>query len=383
MNLAYISPSALPSRSANSVHVMLQCDALARLGVRVTLFAKRTVREASALRAQLESTYGIDARRLDLRTYYSSSARGDLARIAAMSVASRATRQADVVLSRNMYAAFALGVIARRRMLFETHQLELGFRKPMQKAIMLQDAVTTVVISTKLAECLTEYHGAAPSRHLVLHDAAPAGIDMVPVQQRRGDLGAYLHENLQAWQLSCGYFGQLYAGRGIELIEEVAARSPQCLFLVFGGSDAEVQQRRVTSRNRNVRYMGHVPRALAGQLMGMMDVLLMPYQESVSIGVAGHDTARWMSPMKMFEYMASGAAIVSSDLPVLREVLVDGHNCLLAPAADAAAWSDCVERLAKEIQLRERLGRAAHADYESTHTWTKRAEALLAAGTAK
>jgi glycosyltransferase involved in cell wall biosynthesis len=106
----------------------------------------------------------------------------------------------------------------------------------------------------------------------------------------------------------------------------------------------------------------------------------MPYQESVSIGIAGHDTARWMSPMKMFEYMASGAAIVSSDLPVLREVLVAEHNCLLAPAADVARWSECVARLAADAQLRERLGGNAHEDYARSHTWTIRAKSLLAAG---
>lgn len=381
MRLAYISPSSLPSRSANSVHVMLQCDAFASLGVDVTLFAKRTIADESSLAAELQRAYGVDAGRFTVRTYYSSSMRADVARIAGMALASKATRTADVVLSRNLYAAFGLGVIGRRRLLFETHQLELGFRKAMQRAIMLGKPVTTVAISKKLVECLTEHHGVGPARSIILHDAAPAGIQRVPVDQRRCLLGGHMQEDLARWHIVCGYFGQLHAGRGIEVIEQLAGRSPDCLFLIFGGSDRDVAQRRDNNQSENLRFMAHVPHARAAQLMSTMDVLLMPYQESVSIGIAGHDTARWMSPMKMFEYMASGAAIVSSDLPVLREVLVDGRNSLLAPPSDVTRWAACVARLA-DVHLRERLGCNAHEDYARSHTWTIRAKSLLAAGAA-
>ena len=49
-----------------------------------------------------------------------------------------------------------------------------------------------------------------------------------------------------------------------------------------------------------------------------VDILIMPYQKNVAIGAKGHDTARWMSPMKMFEYMASGNPIISSNLAALK-----------------------------------------------------------------
>jgi glycosyltransferase involved in cell wall biosynthesis len=110
-----------------------------------------------------------------------------------------------------------------------------------------------------------------------------------------------------------------------------------------------------------------------------MDVLLMPYQENVSIGVAGHDTARWMSPMKMFEYLGAGVPIISSDLPVLREVLNDGYNSLLAPASDARAWISALARLEADPGLAAHIAATAHAQYEQQHTWTRRAEQIVAA----
>ena len=55
----------------------------------------------------------------------------------------------------------------------------------------------------------------------------------------------------------------------------------------------------------------------------------MPYSKIVtSTGDVGN-IARFMSPMKMFDYLASGKLIISSDLPVLREILKHQHNAIL------------------------------------------------------
>ena len=374
----YISPSVLPSRSANAVHVMLQCDGLVEAGAAVTLYAKRATEAEQELAPRLAEAYGVDARRLDLVTTYSRSSRGDTLRIAALALSRvpRAPRD-ERVLSRNLYAAYALAVLARRPMLFETHQLESGPRKHLQQAIMSRPWVTTVAISERLVECLEEHHGKRPRRTLVLHDAAPDGIERLAPASRRLALAAVLGEDTKRWETVCGYFGHLYPGRGLEIIDTMAAQRPGCLFVVFGGNDADVQAHRTANRHENLRFMGHVPHPVARRAMAAVDVLLMPYQRSVSIGVAGHDTARWMSPMKMFEYLAAGVAVISSDLPVLREVLVHEGNCLLVPADEPMSWIAALDRLSADPSLATALGQRAHADYLREHTWTRRAVRLL------
>lgn len=377
----YVSPSVLPSRSANSVHVMLQCDGLRRAGAAVTLYARRSVADESALGPAVQKAYGIEPGALELVTCHARSHRGDSIRIAAMALRRLLALPAStLVLSRNLYASYVLGVLARRPLLFETHQLEIGPRKVLQRQIMRASRVITVAISTRLVECLSEHHGVAPKRPLVLHDAAMDGITPLPREGRRAALAALGVPDAPGWALVCGYFGQLYAGRGIEVIEAVARMRPQYLFLVFGGNDADIEARRRAAPASNLRFMGHVPHPVAQAAMSSVDALLMPYQRQVSIGVATHDTARWMSPMKMFEYMATGVPVVSSDLPVLREVLTDGGNSLLAPPDDPLAWSACLDALAGDPARAAAIGRRAHEDYRASHTWTRRAEALLAAG---
>jgi glycosyltransferase involved in cell wall biosynthesis len=374
----YISPSTLPSRAANSIHVVRQCDGLCRSGAEVTLYAKRNMPDAAQLRADLRGVYGIDHPALHLNTVYSNSRYGDNLRIAYHSErAIRRSGRRDAILSRNLYAAFWLAVLHRIPMLFETHQLETGPRKWMQRAVMRRPWVTTILISDQLAKYLAEHHRMEPYRKLVLHDAAPAGITPVKTSERRDKLCALVPEAQGTWKQVCGYFGHLYAGRGIEIVEAMAAARNDCLFLVYGGTESAITASRASNRQFNLVFMGHVPHPMALDLMRVVDILLMPYQESVSIGVSGHNTARWMSPMKMFEYLGAGVPIISSDLPVLREVLRNGENCILARSSDIDSWLAALDWIKANPALAARIGLNAHEQYKRQHTWTQRAATII------
>jgi glycosyltransferase involved in cell wall biosynthesis len=378
MKFTYISPSVLPSRTANSVHVVMQCEALIQAGVAMTLYAKRSVPKDDALLPSIAAAYGADLSRGRVVSFWSRSSRGVNLLIAVMSLWSLLRKPwPDVVLSRNLYASYVLAVIFRRPLLFETHQLEVGVYKYMQHAVMTRSKVVTVVISKKLESYLTQHHGVAPANTLVLHDAAPEGIEPLAEGQRRYSLVRICPQAEGDWKAVCGYFGHLYAGRGVEVIESMAKARPEVLFLLFGGNEQDVNNRREGNRCENVYYVGHVPHPVAQQAMKSVDILLMPYQKNVAIGVSGHDTARWMSPMKMFEYMATGVPIISSNLPVLCEVLSDGENALLVPPDDSKSWVSAVDQLLSDKDLAGSIGARAHHDYKANYTWRQRANRLI------
>ncbi|MDD3288029.1 MAG: glycosyltransferase family 4 protein [Alphaproteobacteria bacterium] len=378
MKVHYISPSTLPSRAANSVHVVMQCEALANAGAEVVLYARRAMKDAGKLPEVLRETYGVNLPGGKIISFFSASGRGTSLIIAAMALYHmRFGNSSDAILSRNLYASFLFGVLKRRSILFETHQLEVGWKKVLQRMIMTRPWVTTVVISKRLAECLEEHHGIRAAKFLVLHDAAPEGGDPLPVSNRRAVLNRLIPETVGSWDAVCGYFGHLYQGRGIEVIEGMAAARPRCLFLVFGGTDADLERLRLSNRSPNLRFMGHVPHVVAQRVMRSVDVLLMPYQEKVAIGVLGHDTARWMSPMKMFEYMASGVALISSDLPVLGEVLTRDVNALLAAPSDVRQWIAALDRLIASPELALSVSKTAYEDYKANYTWSIRAKRLM------
>jgi len=215
----------------------------------------------------------------------------------------------------------------------------------------------------------------------VLPDAAPDGLTLIRKSERRERLYQMTEGPRMNWKSVCGYFGQLYEGRGIEIIEGMARERPEILFLVYGGEPKDVALRReVNGDLPNIFFGGHVSHPEAQELMRCVDFLLMPYQSKVSIGVKGHDTGRWMSPMKMFEYMASGVPIISSDLPVLREVLVDGKNAILVSPSEQLEWCGALDRLSSDVSLADSIGNRAHQDYRERYTWGARARAILSLG---
>lgn len=365
MNLLYASLSYVPSRRASTVHVMKMCAALARAGHQVRLLAKRSSDPADA---------GVDVHAYYGATGFAVEAlprprwRGGGAVFAAATLATLLARRGrtDLVYSRDLVStltALELGLPT----VAELHAIPDGgrLRALIRRIAGHRKLRGMVVISEALRRDVVEL-GLAPAKAplIVAHDAAdpPAA----PPVHARGP------------RPRVGYVGSLYSGRGIELIIEIARGLPGCDFELVGGSEADLARWRAAALPANVTLAGFVRPAELAASYARFDVLLMPYPRS-GIGVASgkSDTYRWCSPMKMFEYMAAGAPIVSSDLPVLGEVLRDGANALIAPADDAASWQRAITRLVDDEALARRLASTAFADLLRDHTWDARVKAIL------
>jgi len=87
------------------------------------------------------------------------------------------------------------------------------------------------------------------------------------------------------------------------------------------------------------------------------------------------DSASVASPMKMFEYMAAGRAIVTADLPVIREVLNE-KNAIFCEPDDVGKWKVEIEKLLTDEPRRLELGRQARQDVQG-YTWLARAEKIV------
>jgi glycosyltransferase involved in cell wall biosynthesis len=169
----------------------------------------------------------------------------------------------------------------------------------------------------------------------------------------------------------------LYPGRGIELLLELARRNPSLGFLWAGGEAAAVERwrRRLDKADiGNVHLLGFVSHERLPSIQAACDVLLMPYERRISVS-SGGDTAAFASPMKLFEYMAAGRAILSSDLPVLREVLNQDNALLIAPE-DVDAWDRALKRLVEDEGLRVKLAENARREADQ-YSWTRRAQRAL------
>lgn len=376
MRVLYISPSSLPSRSANSIHVINMAKAFCELGYQATLVSRRTLKDKKELTPLIEQAYGHLPPSLKLVTFYSKTERFTSFIIAILAIAITRSHY-DLIFSRNIYFAFFLYLFTRKKFFFETHNPEKGFKKYIQKTISSSDRVSIIVISKALEELLRNTGDIHTSSQVhVLHDAAPSGIEKIELREKNDVRKDILPQHSSKTWL--GYFGHLYPGRGIEIIQALAERNSEIIFLVFGGNDNIIKELSNKFANTNIVIMGHVPHQKALIYMKAMDILLMPYQRNVFIdNQEKMDTSQWMSPIKMFEYMASNAPIISSKLPVLEEVLKDEINSLLVTPDSVEEWDQALKSLLTNKNLAQAISAEAYSQYLSTYSWKARANLVL------
>jgi alpha-maltose-1-phosphate synthase len=161
------------------------------------------------------------------------------------------------------------------------------------------------------------------------------------------------------------FVGSLRPWHGVEVIAEawelLGEDAPELLVVGDGpGRDA--------LRAAGARMLGAVPHHQVPGLLGRAHIGLAPY---TSTG------PRYFSPLKVFEYLAAGLAVVTADLPGVVEPL-PAEALLIIPAGDAAALAAGVGELAADTQLRERLGSRGRVAVETCHTWRHRARRVKA-----
>jgi glycosyltransferase involved in cell wall biosynthesis len=281
----------------------------------------------------------------------------------------------DLVYCRNLIGAW-LATFMGMKVVFEAHELLEGrLAATLYRRLCRSNRLVRIVSITD-----------ALRRDLELNDIVPRFGDTVvapsavnPDKVRGPTEGiSEMRRNRFGTATQVGYIGNLYAGRGVNMILGLAARLPGLTFHIVGGDEKALARLRKQQLTPNVVLHGFVRHELIGDYYDLFDVLLLPHQEHV-LGASGTtDIARWCSPMKLFEYMATGKVIVASDLPVLSEVLRDGRNALIVPGSDIDAWEDAVRRLSSDEELRLQLGKAARRECLTKYTWTSRADTVLA-----
>src|SRR3989442_93830 len=172
-----------------------------------------------------------------------------------------------------------------------------------------------------------------------------------------------------------GFVGSMKPWHGLDVLVEAFARlherAPDARLLLVGDGPARAAVCADLSAP-GLNGVGHwteavAPREVPG-LLTSVDVAVAPYPQA---------TGFYFSPLKVYEYLAAGRAVVASRVGQLETVIRHDVNGLLCPPGDAAALAAALERLRCEPALRARLGRAARATVVRKPTWDAVAARVL------
>jgi len=164
------------------------------------------------------------------------------------------------------------------------------------------------------------------------------------------------------------FVGSFYQWHDLETLLQafslVLTSSPRArLVLVGDGAERERITQLVHDLNiaESVQFTGYVSHAEVSHYVNAADIAVVP--------VPVMKQEMWLSPMKLFEYMAAGKAVVASAMGQIVHVVNDGENGLLVPAGDAQRLAESLSRLITDENLRNRLGEQARRDAVQNHSW--------------
>jgi glycosyltransferase involved in cell wall biosynthesis len=231
------------------------------------------------------------------------------------------------------------------------------------------------VVTQALKKALDERYGNVfPDKDVIL---APNGVELERFANLPNPVTARRHLGLtEAPTVVCA--GHLYEGRGMELFLKLAKRMKDVQFLWAGGRPEDVdtwKTQAITQGAKNATFTGFVLNEQLPLYQAAANILLMPYSKEIGISSGKGNSAAISSPMKMFEYLATGRAIVASDLPVFHEVLNE-KNAVFCPPDKVRDWEGALRGLLDNPKRAEQLGAQAREDAKN-YSWTERAKRIL------
>jgi glycosyltransferase involved in cell wall biosynthesis len=172
-----------------------------------------------------------------------------------------------------------------------------------------------------------------------------------------------------------GFVGTLKPWHGVTTLVEALGllrrTAPEARLLIVGdGPERSHLEDNIAARGLVpfVHFTGAVESNAIPGMVTSMDVAVAPYP------LLEHF---YFSPLKVYEYMAAGRAVVASRIGQLADLIEHGVHGLLYPPGDAVVLTAALQCLRQDPALRERLGRAARSRVVRRHTWDSVARRIL------
>jgi len=389
MKIIYLFNSRLPTEKAYGIQVAKMCEAFADNGHEVKLlyphrknptisqdiFSYYSIKNNFSLKEVKSTDFYfpglLDKAAFIIKSYFSAKA-----------LTKEALKEnANIYYTRDELVAYFLSK-QNKNVIFECHRFSNKRKKFYShfKKINLK----IVVISDGLKGDLIKF-GIKDSNIQIARDGVDLSNFNVPINaEERKEEQKRLREEFFTYHFDfyrrkkiAVYIGSLYSWKGANILISVAEYLKQLndnyLVWVVGGTDKNIEMLEKGMHPNIVPFIydNAVPHKEVVRMLIAADCAILTGKETDSL------SAKYTSPLKMFEYMASGCPIVAQDLPSFREVLNDGNSFLVRPG-DAKAMADKIDFVFRDENEKIVQEKAVRAFEDvKNYTWQKRIEKII------
>jgi glycosyltransferase involved in cell wall biosynthesis len=324
--VSYIAELNSIPNSAYTIHVLKMCDNFKKLGCDVKLYLPYSLyRNTNKIKKKylLKNYFLIEnILKKKINNFFDRARFGYLC--------ARQIRRNTLIITRSFWASFFL-ILMKKKHYLEFHSNLVGITKLL---FIYLNFIHSKYIIKKIfiSKSLKKEFKINNKDSLVLHD----GVDLDNFIKNKINR----IKNLKNFY----YIGGFYKGRGIDLIINLAKEFPNGNFILVGSKNL-LSDKKFYSKLKNVKIEKYYHYNKIPILLKKADVLLMPYEKKVNVNSKNLNTANYCSPIKMFEYLAAGKIILSSNLPGISEVLKDNFNCFLSKGHDLKDWITLTKKI--------------------------------------
>lgn len=373
----YVSSAKIPGKMANSIQQVEMCEAFSKVGNQVHLVhpSYRSLYSASTWN-DIKQYYGIK-KEFSVTTVPSlngSSVRPPQAKVVSMmsTIAGWLVMRTlkgdlkaeDTVYGRSYYPMFVYNEFRKRlpkerrpKLIFEIHEPISAHMK--QRFYSSVDHI--ISITERLKKYMVQTFGISSSKITV----EPDGVNYEPYKNISKE-EARKEVKIDTEEKVVMYTGHLYPGKGVTTLVEAAKQMDAAVYIV-GGYQSDIERvKEQVGTPENVTYVGFVDPSMIPKYQIAADILVAPYTE---------ESRPWVSPLKIFEYMAAGRPIVASDRKVLAEVLTHRENALIFEKSNPDRLSQRVIELLENKTLYYHISQKLQQDIQE-YRWEERARRI-------
>jgi glycosyltransferase involved in cell wall biosynthesis len=356
MKITYISETSI-NKSAQILHVLKMCDAFSKKG-KVNLIIPFKEKKIDFQKIKKKYLF-TSKKKFEIKSLLNSKVSNFLFRIIfAFCVPNYLKKsKVELIISRSWMSSIFLSIFKIKHFL-EIHSEFTGLTKFLMVNLNFINSnyiLRTILISKTLASKLTIIKR---EKILILHDA----VDIKNFKYKK---------NVKKIE-SATYIGSFHEGKGVELILELAKKFSNLEFNIYGKPLIRFQ-----NISKNLKFHGYINYNQVPKVLKDSDVLLLPSAEKQFVGM-NVNIANYNSPLKMFDYLASGGIIISSKRDGICEVLKHRYNSIIVKKYDIKNWANALNKVIKKKYNLKKLSKNSIITSKK-YTWEQRANRILQA----
>jgi glycosyltransferase involved in cell wall biosynthesis len=353
--LYYIAEFCMPSQSAYSIHVLKMCDAAKHLGYQTILI----IPSCNIKFNIIKNDYNLK-NRFNIISFFKKKNINFIRRMvfgiyAAIIIKSNSN---NIVITRSLLSSFFLSILKKKHYL-EIHGNIYGLTNFLFRKLNFINSkfIIKIIFITKGIANLFRIKS---DKYII----APDGFDKKDFKnsfKKIKKISKFI------------YTGSFTKGKGTDTIIKIAKLLPNKKFYLYGNKKKFV----FNDLPNNVKIYNYVKYKYIPKILDNADSVLMPYKQKVFYNeYLKDDIGKFHSPLKMFEYLASGKLLISSNQKVLKEILKDKINCLIVKKNSTNEWLKCIKYAEKNLEEINKITKYAYQESKK-YSWDKRIKNII------